>query len=223
MSAAAEIIGRLHITEVWRALGGGELRHGRGQAFWREGDGYNVALDDAKNTWYDHAAGEGGGVLDLVQRIRGGTRADALRWCAALAGVTLEDRPLSDADRQQWAAARREIERTTPAARHWQRAAVNYAEGVLLALKSGLVDPMLPWPAPGEIAEWTRELARLNGLTGGALVEAYQAAAKRDPQGTASMVRRARQMQRAEIRAILRLMYMTPAQWAALPVTEWQP
>ena len=127
------------------------------------------------------------------------------------------------ADRARWAAERRELARELPTARDWRRAAVNMAEGLLLALKSALVDPMMPAPALGEIAEWTRELARLNALTGAALVDAYRTAMKQDPQGTAGMVRRARQMERAEIRAVLRLMSMTPAEWAALPVTEWQP
>src|ERR1017187_7791338 len=108
-TTGSEIIARVRLSAVWAALGGGELRHGRGQAFWREGDGYNVSLRDDRNVWHDKRDDIGGGVLDLVVRVRGGNRADALRWCADLAGVALEDRPLSAEDRARWAAERRQL------------------------------------------------------------------------------------------------------------------
>jgi hypothetical protein len=77
---------------VWSALGG-ELRHSRGRAWWRDGDGWSVALDDRRGCWYDHRDGIGGGVLDLLTHVRGGTPQDALRWLADFIGVTLDDRP----------------------------------------------------------------------------------------------------------------------------------
>ncbi len=78
---------QIRISEVWRALGGGELQHNRGRAFWRNGDGLNVSIDDAKNAFYDHRDGAGGGVLDLIQLVRGGFRAEAMEWLKAFAGV----------------------------------------------------------------------------------------------------------------------------------------
>src|SRR2546426_428714 len=75
---AADILAQVSITDVWQALGGGPLRHGRGRAFWRDGDGYHVSLSDPKGTWYDHSRGEGGGILDLISLARGCSRADAL-------------------------------------------------------------------------------------------------------------------------------------------------
>ena len=162
-------------------------------------------------------------MLDLIRLVRGGTRADALCFVAELAGIPLAETAFSAADRARWAAERLEIERHLPAALAWRRGAVNRVEGVLMYLKAGLFDPMVEQPAPGEIAEWTRDLARLNALTGAALVQTYRAAMKREPESTAGMVRRACQMERAEIRGMLRLMSMTPAEWATLPVTEWQP
>jgi hypothetical protein len=66
--------------DVWRALGGGPLRGKRGKAFWRGGDGYSIALDTAKGTWYDHRDGRGGGVLALIETALGCSRAHALRW-----------------------------------------------------------------------------------------------------------------------------------------------
>src|SRR5262245_49645268 len=92
---AADILSRVCISDVWRGLGGGELRHGRGRAFWRGGDGYNVALDDTRGVWWDYRDGDGGGVLDLIQHVRCGARADALKFVAELAGLTLDSRPLS--------------------------------------------------------------------------------------------------------------------------------
>jgi hypothetical protein len=45
---AEAIIEAVSISALWRALGGGELRHGRGRAFWRNGDGWSISLDDAR-------------------------------------------------------------------------------------------------------------------------------------------------------------------------------
>jgi hypothetical protein len=87
---AAEVIDRVRITHVVEALGG-KVRQKRCQAFWRKGDGPNVSLADDKGAWFDHARGEGGGVLDLVQRIRGCDRKEALQWLADFAGVPLEN------------------------------------------------------------------------------------------------------------------------------------
>ena len=54
----AEIKRRADIRDVWSALGGPELRGNRGQAFWRGGDGYSVALDFEKGLWHDHRDGD---------------------------------------------------------------------------------------------------------------------------------------------------------------------
>ena len=75
------------ITDVWRALGGGPLRGKRGQAFWRDGDGYSVSLESAKNNWYDHRDGRGGGVLALVEIALGCDRRSALQWLEANCGL----------------------------------------------------------------------------------------------------------------------------------------
>jgi len=91
---AAEIVQSVRISQVWRALGGAEPVRGRACAFWRGGDNPQaVALDDEKGCWYDHRDGVGGGVLDLIQHVRGGTRGDALNWLADLIGVQLDERP----------------------------------------------------------------------------------------------------------------------------------
>jgi hypothetical protein len=68
------------LLKVWSALGGGELRGKRGKAFWRRGDGYSIALDAAKGTWFDHRDARGGGVLALVETALGCDRRTALQW-----------------------------------------------------------------------------------------------------------------------------------------------
>jgi hypothetical protein len=70
------------ILKVWHALGGGPRRRGRSKAFWRGGDGFNVAIDASKNTWYDFARGEGGGILGLIQRVLDCDRRAASAWLA---------------------------------------------------------------------------------------------------------------------------------------------
>ena len=113
-STASSLVSRVQISAVWVALGGGLLRQCRGCAFWRpKADGWSVALDDSKGTWFDHRDGCGGGVLDLVQHVLHCTRAEALRWLADLAGVTLDNRPPTAADRLRWSRAQREAEELT--------------------------------------------------------------------------------------------------------------
>jgi hypothetical protein len=210
-TAAADIISQVRISAVWAALGGGELRHGRGVAFWRKGaDGYNVSLDDAKGTWYDHAAGAGGGVLALIEKARGSSRADALRWCADLAGVPMEDRPLSAEDRARWAAEQRAIERDLPAALYWRRGAVLLGQKTLVELKAALFDPIAPQPEPGEIYRLTQQVARWQRMDGAALVAEYGWWREHSPDLTAGMVHAARLRERAEARALLE--YFTEAE-----------
>lgn len=97
------------LLAVWSGLGGGALRNNRAPAFWRDGDGNNVALDPAGGRWFDHAAGSGGGVLDLVQTAKGCDRREALAWMAENFGIAIGS--------TRTAAERREFARRTEAAR----------------------------------------------------------------------------------------------------------
>lgn len=54
----------------------------RGQD-WRYGKQGSLSVDADKGTWFSHEEGVGGGVLDLIQRERGGSVADALGWMEA--------------------------------------------------------------------------------------------------------------------------------------------
>jgi hypothetical protein len=77
----ARLIGpaaRALLGEPNRALSRrGELRFGSRGA---------LSVDCAAGRFYDHERGTGGGTLDLIAHVRGGTRAEAARWLAELAG-----------------------------------------------------------------------------------------------------------------------------------------
>jgi hypothetical protein len=77
----------IDLETVWSALGGGELRGRRGRAFWRGGTHDSVALDLSRKLWFDHAAGEGGDVVALVQRVVGCDFRGAVAWLSDFAGA----------------------------------------------------------------------------------------------------------------------------------------
>lgn len=142
-----EALERLSIVDVWQATGGGELRHGRGQAFWRCGNGYNVALDLDRERWFDHAAGVGGGVLALVSTALRLTPGQSAQWLIELAGI--EDKPLTRAARLE----RHTAERDAEEARLFAVAADALAERCLEA--DSLFDPSRP-----DITELMRDVQR---------------------------------------------------------------
>jgi hypothetical protein len=213
-STASEIVSQCRITEVACALTGVEPRRtgpetARMPAIWRGGDGLNVSLDDRQGVWHDFAADEGGGVLDLIVRVRGGSRADALRWAAEFAGVPIKDTPLSRQERARWAAELREIERDLPIARYWRRAAINLAGDLLATLKAALFDRTLPQPEIGELRRLEALLASLQRSDGAALNKQYRWWRQNYPGMTAAMIRAARARERAECRALLAYLGLT--------------
>jgi hypothetical protein len=202
-----EVLAGTKISQVYRALTGREPRRTgsetlRAVAVWRDGDGFNVSLDDTRGLWHDFTTGEGGGVLDLVVRVRGGSRQDALRWVADLVGCPLDDRPLSAFDRTRWVKQQRQIERELPKARLWRRSVLALGEEVLDQFKTTLVDPTLPWPAVGEIARWTAQLATWHRLDDAGLVAEYLWWAQHQPLLTGGLVYAARLLETAERQAL---------------------
>ena len=173
-----------------------------------------MAGDDARGVWHDFVMDEGGGILDLVKRIRGGNRADALRWCADFAGVPLDERPVSTEDRARWVAERRELERDLRGARYWRRAAVTLGEETLEREKSRLFDPTDRPADLDAIRGITGMLKRLKGLEDTALVAEYRWWCERYPCTTAAMVRWARRREELDAVAVARYMGlpMTAAQ-----------
>ena len=96
-------LARVSILDVWRAAGGGELRNGRGRAFWRDSHDFNVVVNIEKNAWFDFVSHEGGGVLNLVCTALKLTSGEAACWLVAFAG--LEDKPMTRAARRERSAA----------------------------------------------------------------------------------------------------------------------
>ena len=70
----------LRIRDVWRALGGGPLRHGYGRAFWRDGDGWNVRLYTDSDCFKDFVTGVYGGRLRLVMTALQCDKPSSLQW-----------------------------------------------------------------------------------------------------------------------------------------------
>ena len=126
---AGEVCEAIPISRVWQELGGAAPKHGRAKAFYRDGDGLSVSLCDQRQVWHDFVTGEGGGVLDLIQHVRGGRRKDALEWLADLAGIRLDR--MSRATRRELAAARTREQREGIRAQWWAIAARMLSEQVL--------------------------------------------------------------------------------------------
>lgn len=134
-------IADLNIVEVWSALGGGPLQRGRGRAFWRGGDGFNVEIYPRTGTWRDHRAGEGGGILRLIELALGCDRRVALAWLADNFGIAMLER--TPEERRAWQRKRQLAEAAAAAlaARTEAHLAdLQLACGMLLRRYHGLMD-----------------------------------------------------------------------------------
>lgn len=82
-AAHMEVVARRLLVDLNRALSNkDELRFGsRG----------SMAIDLSKGTWFDHEAGEGGGVLDLIARQTGHANGAAIRWLSDELGIDVGD------------------------------------------------------------------------------------------------------------------------------------
>jgi hypothetical protein len=125
MSTAKEVLSRLRISDVAQALGVkvDRIKH-RGVAAWRDGRRFSVSFNDDKNVWHDFVTGEAGGILDLIARIRGGNRADALRWAAHFVGVELDDLQANAKGRKAWAEWRHSASAAAEGIAYWRDALV---------------------------------------------------------------------------------------------------
>jgi hypothetical protein len=203
-SRAGQVIDRVRIFDVWPAIGGGEIRHGRGRAFWRNGDGWSISLDNCKGTWYDFVTAEGGGIVDLVALVRGGSRQDALRWLADFAGVELGDSPADPKQRAEWARERKAYERDLREAKYWARGAVLLIESDLAIEKSKLFDPTAGQPDFALIDAYEAILARVRGVGDLTLLEEFRAFREADSRTAAAFIRWAKAREQADIRALER-------------------
>lgn len=69
-------------SAVLRLLGEPNRALSRGVR-WRYGTRGSLSIDVGRGLWCDFETGEGGGLLKLVQRVRGGSLAEAARWLKA--------------------------------------------------------------------------------------------------------------------------------------------
>jgi hypothetical protein len=214
MSDIDGIITASPISDVWTALGGERPRRGRARAFYRDGvNRESVSLDDDKGLWYDHAANEGGGVLDLIERICGCTRQAALRWLAEFNGIALEKRTLSPEEKRAHAEAKGRELLAARDARWWALALIALCDQTLdeigdcdydrlnmirlraLYLDSPPASQVLPNPA-------TKQESRYFDPPTAALMAEFNAWHERNPELTAAMVHAGRNSDR-RIREIL--------------------
>jgi hypothetical protein len=198
------------ISQVYQQLTGIQPRRAgpdrwRAKATWRDGGGYNVSLRDDWGSWRDFVTCESGGTLALIARIRGGSRADALRWISGFTGIPLDDRRFSPVERAQYADRRRRMEKNLPVAKYWLRSATPLAEELLTELKVGVSTPGRGLrPNSGEIFCAERFAARLRCVDDEQLVEEYEWFLRRDPLLTGAMIQVAKIRERAERRTIRR-------------------
>ena len=125
---ARQLLDRADILEVWVGLAGGPLRRNRGCAFWRGSESYSVSISSERNVFFDFGPGEGGGVLALVQMVRGCDRRDALVWLGNLYHADLDDCSLSIEQRRAWQRRRAESE-------SWGAELLEFREALLLELR----------------------------------------------------------------------------------------
>lgn len=111
-------IGGLAITGVWNALGGPRLHGRRGIAWWRNGTHLSVSVDPARNLWYDHPTGSGGGNVALVQTVLQCDRAAAIGWLCDYAGVPRPQR--TPQERRDYARRRAAAEAEADALIRWR-------------------------------------------------------------------------------------------------------
>jgi hypothetical protein len=172
-----DIIGAVSITDVFIGLGGDQPRNGHARAFWRDGDNPQaVSLNDVKGCWYDHRDHVGGGVLDLIRRVRGGTRSDALEWLAELNGVSVDSRPLRD--------------RASITATQQHRRESAYFVGVARIMSETALESLAPEDPSRAI--YTELLAALSTSP----LSEYTAWCEHQPQFAAALVRAGRSRQR---------------------------
>jgi hypothetical protein len=162
------------ISAVWLALGGGPIRRGRGRAWWRGGDGWSVSVNDERSVWFDHREGHGGGVLDLITTVNGGTRLDASRWLHQHFRISPPQRRGRPSDRRRAASDEREFRR----ARLWASAVVPMAEHALEEI--GVAHPSR--------TALTILLRSLLGPRDDALVRAYREWFRAEPALTSALV-----------------------------------
>lgn len=179
------MIADVSIVDVWHRLGGGPIRRGRATAWWREGDGPNIAVDEEQGVWWDHARAVGGGVLDLVRTVRDCSKRDAVRWLCTEGFI--QDNNASPAERRRTAAHRAALDAAARDIAYWRR-------GRMAELEREKDDAI----ARNDEAVLTASASELYRLQTdcAAVVAAYRAHRARDPQEVRRLTEWAREDER---------------------------
>jgi hypothetical protein len=184
-ASVGEAFSSVRIAEVWERLGGAELHHGRGRAFWRNGDGLNVALDLERQLWFDYAAGAGGGVLALVQAVLNCDRRAALAWLHDEG--FLETTTFSPEERRAYSRRREAASIVARDIEHWR-----------VALAEELNARKLEAAETGDFDELGRAASLCHLLENGspeAFAWEFFGQRKADPEGTARLIEAGRQFE----------------------------
>lgn len=163
------------LQDVWRTLGGPEPQGRRARAWWRDGDHLSVALDLDRNVWHDHARGVGGGVVKLVETVRGCSRRDAVEWLRQSLGWP-ESRLTTD-QRRDYARRRAHAEKIAERVLLWHAAVLRESELV----KTAAYQNYLAHPnheTEKSFATAARRNYEIQQLRGAQLARAFQDAAK---------------------------------------------
>lgn len=173
----------VQILPVWERLGGGEIRHGRGRAFWRGSDAWNVSLDLQRNRWHHFPTGTGGGPLQLVEVALPADRRRALDWLQAERFI--ESRRFTPGERRRYAQALAD-------ARAQARLALAWINERLLELdlaKSAAVDCASDRMDVDALAAAAAEHFHLSQLDAPGVMRAWHAARLADPAETMRLER----------------------------------
>lgn len=114
-----EILRDTDIPAAVRELLGTPNRHASRGDQWRYGAKGSLCVDVAAGRFMDFETGEGGGLLDLIRHVQGGSRADAAHWL----GLDREREGRRERRRRDPASAAREQGHWTPKAETKQNAA----------------------------------------------------------------------------------------------------
>jgi hypothetical protein len=85
---------------VAKAIFGDPTEKQRRGTEWRYRSRGSLSINLAKGTWFDHEAGEGGGVLDLIRKERRCNTGEALRWLENIGEYVVPVRPVQQ-DRER--------------------------------------------------------------------------------------------------------------------------
>ena len=207
-------LAELDILDVWNAAGGGPLRAKRGRAFWRNGDGWNISLDQERGTWYDHRDARGGGSLALVETAFGCGRQAALGWLETNCGLD-PLRPQSPEGRRVWTHSRSRAEQTAERVIHWHTALLRTLEKAkLTSFQRYLGHP--DGQAERNWADACQRLFNTQDLVGAKLLGAYRDAVEHDSTSVERLICDARQ----EVRSAVLYTRLMVAMIAVSEVTE---